>query len=64
VILEGQVKLGCTVEIGYDSEADELTFKEFEPEATLSETPDPTYDVQRLHYLGSRFFVRRSINFS
>jgi len=37
VILAGQVKLGSTVEIDYDSEADELTFKEFEPEAPLSE---------------------------
>src|SRR5690606_12030011 len=37
VILAGDVKLGSTVEIDYDPEADDLTFKEMEPSAPLSE---------------------------
>jgi ATP-dependent Clp protease ATP-binding subunit ClpC len=37
VILAGEVKLGSTVEIDYDPEADDLTFKEIEPSEPLSE---------------------------
>jgi ATP-dependent Clp protease ATP-binding subunit ClpC len=37
VILAGEVKLGSTVEIDYDPEADDLTFKEIEPSEPPSE---------------------------